>query len=278
MLWKNRNKSVGVCLTIVTSCLVLAATWAILVTPGTAFADKPDKPGKPDKPPGDDGGDTFKDMPVRIDFGVGEITPSENPLCASTEGVTAFAGKNRTITLSIHKRIMDPYLVLSLGSPLAVDDVGPDVDPDPATDGGYFDGDGQPSCPLPILDSGRLSEPELQVGIGVNVKDIDPETHLMTNGRLRFKDDVGQEYQLLWGADLQPGGFQRTNPSAPDIYIYRNPDDNGKRKWDVYTNPEAGSGRDGAHTAFLWWVLSPHGAHDYCGAYDVSFYYIATEE
>ena len=174
---------------------------------------------------------------------------------------------------------MDPYLDLSLGPILDADLVGPDVDPDPAADGGYFDGDGQPSCPLPILASGRLSEPELQVGIGVNVKDIAPETSLMTNGRLSFKDDVGQEYQLLWGADLQPGGFQRTNPSAPDICIYRNPDDvNGKRSWDVCTNQEDGGDRVGAHTAFLWWVLSPHGAHDYCGAYNVSFYYIATEQ
>jgi hypothetical protein len=271
-LWKNRNKRVGLCVTVMAGCLILAILWAVLVIPKNALAKKPDKP-----PVGDD--DVFKDMPLCIKFGDGEITPSENPLCASTEGVTAFAGRNRTITLSIHKRTEDPNLVLSLGPKLVADTTLPDVDPDPAADGGYFDGPGQPECPPPILGSGRLYEPELQVGISVNVKDIDPETPLMTNGRLIFIDDVGQEYQLLWGKDPQPGGFQRTNPSAPDISIYRNPDDvEGKRNWDVDTNPEIGGEQEGAHTAFLWWVLSPHGAHDYCGAYDVSFNYIATEE
>jgi hypothetical protein len=68
MLWKNRNKSVGVCLTVVTSCLVLAVVWAILITPETAFADKPDKPPGQDKPDGDKqdvlhGSVTFRDFP-----------------------------------------------------------------------------------------------------------------------------------------------------------------------------------------------------------------------
>ena len=53
MLWKNRNKKVGLCVMVVTSCLVLAVLWAVLATPETALADKPDKPpgqDKPDKP------------------------------------------------------------------------------------------------------------------------------------------------------------------------------------------------------------------------------------
>lgn len=41
MLWKNRDKRVSVCLTVVTSCLVLAAVWAILATPKTALAKRP---------------------------------------------------------------------------------------------------------------------------------------------------------------------------------------------------------------------------------------------
>ncbi|MFC1795185.1 hypothetical protein ACFL3Q_16565 [Planctomycetota bacterium] len=44
MLWKNRNKRVGLCLMVVTSCLVLTAVWIVLATPGTALAKKPDKP------------------------------------------------------------------------------------------------------------------------------------------------------------------------------------------------------------------------------------------
>jgi hypothetical protein len=38
MLWKNRNKKVGLCVMIVTSFFILAAIWAIMATPETALA------------------------------------------------------------------------------------------------------------------------------------------------------------------------------------------------------------------------------------------------
>ena len=44
MLWKNRNKSVSVCLTAAMNCLVLAAAWTVLAAPETALAKKPPKP------------------------------------------------------------------------------------------------------------------------------------------------------------------------------------------------------------------------------------------
>ncbi|MFC1636387.1 hypothetical protein ACFL5Z_16280 [Planctomycetota bacterium] len=44
MLWKNRNKRIGLCVMVVTSCLVMAAVWAVLATPETALAKKPPKP------------------------------------------------------------------------------------------------------------------------------------------------------------------------------------------------------------------------------------------
>lgn len=46
MFGKNRNKKVGLCVMVVTACLVLATLWAVLATPETALAVKPDKPPK----------------------------------------------------------------------------------------------------------------------------------------------------------------------------------------------------------------------------------------
>ncbi|MHC4629669.1 MAG: hypothetical protein ACYS9C_00200 [Planctomycetota bacterium] len=45
MFGKNRNKKVGLCVMVVTSCFILAALWAILATPETALAKKPDGVG-----------------------------------------------------------------------------------------------------------------------------------------------------------------------------------------------------------------------------------------
>ncbi len=49
MFGKNRKKKVGLCVMVVTACLVLAALWAVLAIPETALAVKPDKPPKPPK-------------------------------------------------------------------------------------------------------------------------------------------------------------------------------------------------------------------------------------
>ena len=42
MLQKNRNKRVGLCVTVVAGCLILAILWAVLATPETALAGKPE--------------------------------------------------------------------------------------------------------------------------------------------------------------------------------------------------------------------------------------------
>ncbi|HCO93283.1 MAG TPA: hypothetical protein DIU00_04910 [Phycisphaerales bacterium] len=41
MLWKNRNKKVGLCVMVVTSFFILVALWTILAMPETALAKKP---------------------------------------------------------------------------------------------------------------------------------------------------------------------------------------------------------------------------------------------
>jgi hypothetical protein len=40
MLWKNRNKKIGLCVMILTSCFILATIWAVVATPETALAAK----------------------------------------------------------------------------------------------------------------------------------------------------------------------------------------------------------------------------------------------
>ena len=45
MFGKNKNKKVGLCVMVVTACLVLAGIWAVLATPETALAKKPDHAG-----------------------------------------------------------------------------------------------------------------------------------------------------------------------------------------------------------------------------------------
>jgi len=60
MFGKNRKKTVGLCVMVVTASLVLAAFWAVLATPETALAKKPDKP------PG--GGGKTSVRLTRIDF------------------------------------------------------------------------------------------------------------------------------------------------------------------------------------------------------------------
>ncbi len=45
MFGKNRKKTVGICVMVVTASLVLATLWAVLATPETALAKKPDGGG-----------------------------------------------------------------------------------------------------------------------------------------------------------------------------------------------------------------------------------------
>jgi len=42
---KSKKKRVGICMMVVTSCLVMTLVWAVMATPETALAKKPPKPG-----------------------------------------------------------------------------------------------------------------------------------------------------------------------------------------------------------------------------------------
>ena len=59
MFGKNRKKTVGLCVMVVTSCFILATIWAVLATPETALAKKPGGGGG--KPEALHGTATFRD-------------------------------------------------------------------------------------------------------------------------------------------------------------------------------------------------------------------------
>jgi hypothetical protein len=262
-----------------------------LVFIGVDFIEgqKKETKGKPDKPPGQGkkGDDAFQDMPLCIVFGPGEeigpLVTNDNPLCDSISGVTAFAGRRWGIGFEIHKNTSDPSFFLTLGDRLPVDT----GDPNPATDGGYY----EYFCDPPDLgDDGRIFVPQFGVGVGKecpNIKDMPINTPLPTDAQLIFEDDDGDEYHLFWGPGPWPGDNPWTNPSAPDVKVVRNHDiiivGDDQSNWNVTTNkedridPADETGYEDVHTAFLWKLSKPW-TWDYCGAFDVSFSYFAIEE
>ena len=87
MFGKNRNKKVGLCVTVVTACLVLATLWAVLATSETALAEKPDKPPGQDKPdkPGKGGDKTAYSVDAVDDDGP-YVSPTLVSTCPGSTG------------------------------------------------------------------------------------------------------------------------------------------------------------------------------------------------
>ena len=244
MFDKNRNKTVGLCVMVVTASLILAGIWAVLATPETALAAQ----GK-----GKGGGD-FKDIPVCIEGLAGGVKTDAENYCASERGVTAFVGRRRAIALRFKKN-SNRTILLTLGSLIAT------IDGDPQT----------PSGEEPTLSEEKTVEPELQVALLQNVSNMDVGSALQTTGRLTFLDENGTVWGLFWGPNDWAGGFDLTNihDDAPPVLVTRKPDLGGLRQWSVTT--------PGDNRAYLWkgaWWDYP----DFAGVYNVSFAYTATEE
>lgn len=86
MFDKNRNKTVGICVMVVTACLILAGLWTVLATPETALANKP-----PHDHGGDDGGKTAVTVTFRDagDAGADRIrSDGEGPYIDGVDRVT----------------------------------------------------------------------------------------------------------------------------------------------------------------------------------------------
>lgn len=94
MFGKNRNKKVGLCVMVVTACLVLTALWAVLATPETALAGKPDTPPGQDKEkPGGGGGERTA------------LVTITGPMQTEGESQTFGLGKDNEQTLSVSRGI-----------------------------------------------------------------------------------------------------------------------------------------------------------------------------
>ena len=98
MLWKNRNKRVGLCVTVVAGCLMLAIAWAILAMPRTAIAAPPaENPG---------GNVVKKDIPGVLELTGADLTSddAQPPYYSNLEaGTSCFIGRRRSIWVTLSK-------------------------------------------------------------------------------------------------------------------------------------------------------------------------------
>ena len=86
MFGKNRNKKVGLCVMVVTSCLVLAVLWAVLATPEIALAHK-----NPDDPDHSHGGGEPEALHGTATF---RDDPSDR-VCSDGEGPYTYTGSGK---------------------------------------------------------------------------------------------------------------------------------------------------------------------------------------
>lgn len=88
MFGNNRNKKVGLCVMVVTACLVLAGIWAVLATPETALAKKPD---------GSKGGGKYLHLSVTFRDADGDRVTSD---ASDDEDGTYYDGEDKVIALA----------------------------------------------------------------------------------------------------------------------------------------------------------------------------------
>jgi hypothetical protein len=234
MLQKNRNKRVELCLMVITSCLVLAVVWAILVTPETALAK-----GKP--PGGGGGGEVGQEILVCIAFDDAEGDGIKNDGDAYCDGdakgkVTAIVGRNFNIVLETNnsrKTTAGRTLWLDLSDSLGCDaSVKVDVS-DGA--GGDVDGicddclDSVPDLPAErfgILPSGQNFGYPDNAKLEILGRDLDGllvGNTVETNARLSFSVG-GQSWVLYWGSFEVPGGWTYA-PNTSPVTVYRHDND-----------------------------------------------------
>lgn len=215
MLWKNRNKKVGLCVVIVTICFILAALWAVMATPETALAKKPGGGG---------GGEVGQDIPVCIVFddAVGDDVKSDGDFYCdgdSNKKVTAIVGRNFSIVLETNnskKRTAGRTLWLDLGNPVGcATSVNVDVS-DGA--GGDVDGICDPCFDsVPDLPAERFGTPPLGQKFGypdraklqIWGRDLDGlrvGNAVDTSSQMNFSVG-GQSWVLYWGSFKVPGGW-----------------------------------------------------------------------
>jgi len=205
MLCKNRKKRVGLCVMVVTSCLVLATLWAVLATPETALADPPDKPDKPN--PG--GNVVQQDIPGKLTLDGGALTgDDQSSLYSDSEaGTTCFIGRRRGIWVKLSKT-SDRTMNLTLGTAVVEDSyiLIPEVDRVDESDGEIRPGDDPwgffidtPPVPPPAA-NWIISQVDLGIAPFLNVSGLPEGQTLDASTWLLFLDGDNQ-----WGLYFGPG-------------------------------------------------------------------------
>lgn len=271
MLWKNRNKKVGLCVMVVMASLALAAVWAALATPETALADKPAKPGGNVKQQDISTEVTFLDdlFDGLISDG-GTYTDGEDSVDCKTgrrRHIWVNFGKNssRTMTLTLGDKLVrvsgDPSIeVLPDEVDLPTGGIEIDRVELKIADGQNVSGLGEE---ILVKDDFRSPDPILYAypGTGEIAKpQPDPDAVpapipaeyncMLTNMRIDFRDVIqGYNWSLYFGPGPMllvpsdptsggdwPGGFKFTNPNPlKNAYV--------KVTRDFEYGTEAGAGR-----------------------------------
>ena len=283
MLCKNRNRRVGRCVTVVTSCLILVSLCLVLAMPGTTLAGKPDKPDKPDKPgggkPGNGGGgEVGQEIAVCLAFDDADgdgIKTDGDAYCDGDEKkkVTAIVGRNISIVLNTNnsnKRTAGRTLWLDLSRAVGCEDsVKVDV-----SDGAGGDVDGicddclnaVPDLPtvrfgtlVPGQKRGYPDSASLEI-LGRDLDGLLVGDWVATNARLKFSVG-GEDWILHWGPHTVPGGWTYAPGTAP-VTVTRD----GLDVWRVVSIGEACLYRNNNR---------PHRATEYYGQVTVPFAFTA---
>lgn len=246
MFVKNRKKTVGLCVMVVTASLALAALWAILATPETALAAPPEGKGKG----GGGGGEVGQLIPVCITFEAGRIQSDQTdeaggiPYCDGElkKKVTAIVGRNFSIVLdgnTSNKKTAGRTVWLDLSGGLGCTaSVKVDINR-PSASGPVGDRicdecfDFVPDLPAERfggLTSGRKygypDNAKLEIlgrdldGLGVVGNSEGRQSTVETNARLKFSVG-GESYSLHWGPFKMREGGATFCPGSGHVTVER---------------------------------------------------------
>jgi hypothetical protein len=236
MLWKNRNRRVGLCVTVVAGCLTLVILWAVLAMPETALAKKPVKP-----PGGGGGGEVGQEIPVGIAFDetgcIRSDQQDEHGDVPYVDGeqkgkVTAVVGRNFNIQLdtnNINKRTAGRTVWLDLSNALGCDasvkvDVseGAGGDPDGICDDCIDSVPDLPAERFGTLPSGQQYGYPDSAELYIRGRDLDGlrvGNTVDTSAQMNFSVG-GQSWRLYWGSFEVHGG-QTYAPGTSPVVVKR---------------------------------------------------------
>ncbi len=235
MFGKNRNKTVGLCVMVVTSCFILAALWAVLATPETALAHH--RPGHGGG--GGGGGEDTVSTCVQFDDGGSVVGDLNNTIYCDDKkakvsvSITSNTGHFKLGTSSSNKVGAGRGLVVDFGTPVTLSN-GLTV-----------------SSTTEALAADSVFFVDARVGVGWGQESVDFNTmkagdfndkaNLSIRITFHFTDGSGATGNDSLLIRLAPNevGNDRHCPSSDSVTVTRlvdNPD-TGLRMWRVETQP-----------------------------------------